>query len=1007
MQISIALLAGLLLRREEPLSDPCRARALPIPKSLGWVFRLVFWGGLLFCCSIGAGWAQTSQSEARLKSITVVTDDNYPPFIFRDSSGEVQGILKDSWALWEAHTGISVDLQAMNWGKAQAIMAAGQADVIDTLFETEPRKLVFDFGKPYATLDVPIFFHQSVSGIVNVDSIKGFTVGVKDGDACIDALHAKGVDSIKKYPSYLDVISAAGAGDIRVFCVDQPPAVYLLNQLGIASQFRHSLPLYTGEFHRAVHKGNTALLKTIEDGFAQITPAERKAIEQKWYGAEVGGVGFMRFADYARYAAYALLGIFSLAAALVLWNFSLRGRVAKKTAELSLTIDALHDAKTVAEQSLAQLNGTLAAIPDLMFEVGLDGKYHDFHSMSDSLLVAPAPSLLGKTIVDVMPAEQAGIVLEAIQQAHETGASHGRQIRLEVPDGVRWFELSIARKSVEPGSEPRFIVLSRDVTDRKLAQEALASKTALLRDTFDNMSEGISIMDGNLGLAGWNRRFAELLELPESLLNDRTTFADIIRFNAQRGEYGPGDPEEQVRERVALASKTQTHHFERVRPNGCVIEVRGLPLPGGGFVTTYTDITARKHAEAARESLEGQLRESQKMQAIGTLAGGIAHDFNNIIAAILGNTQLARQDAIGNSLALESLGEIHKSATRARSLVQQILSFSRRQPTTRKPISLAPVIEDAVRLLRATLPGRVVVDLRIDTETPLVLADDTQIQQVAINLVNNATQAMRDAPGRIEIRVDTVLIDAAFVQAHPGLRGLHAAHPGRAVRLSVADNGPGMDAGTMGRIFEPFFTTKPIDEGTGLGLSVVHGIVQTHEGAITVESQPGKGATFAVYLPTVLSKVVEAPAEPVEPVSVGQLDEAEVSSGRHILYLDDDASLVSLVTRLLGRQGYRVSGFIDQQEALAAIRKNPNAFDLVVTDYNMPGMSGLDVAREIRALRADLPVAVASGFVDEALQVQAGGAGVRELIFKASAAEEFCAAFVRLAQAESELPQRG
>ena len=1004
MHISIAVLAGLFLRRKDPTIDLCGTRALPTPVWMRWIFCRMFFGVLLLGSAIGSGWAQSPQPEARLKSITVVTDDNYPPFIFRDSSGQVQGILKDSWALWEAHTGIRVDLQAMDWGKAQAVMAAGKADVIDTLFETEARKLLFDFSAPYAKLDVPIFFHQSISGIVNVDSIKGFTVGVKDGDACIDVLHKNGVESIKKYGSYRDVIAAAGAGEVRVFCVDQPPAVYLLNQLGIASEFRHSLPLYTGEFHRAVQKGNTALLKTVEDGFASITPAERKAIEQKWYGAEIGGVGFMRFADYARYVAYVILGVFLLATALVIWNLSLRGRVAKKTAELSLTIEALNEAKTAAERSVAQLNGTLAAIPDLMFEVGLDGKYHDFHSINDSLLVAPAPSLLGKTIADVMPAEAVEIALDAIHQAHETGASHGKQIRLEVPDGVRWFELSIARKSVGSGQEPRFIVLSRDVTDRNLSQEALASKTVLLRDTFDHMSEGISIMDGKLGLAGWNRRFAELLEFPDSLLNERTTFADIIRFNALRGEYGPGDPEEQVRERVGLATHAQPHHFERVRPNGNVIDVRGVPLPGGGFVTTYTDITARKRAEAARESLEGQLRESQKMQAIGTLAGGIAHDFNNIIAAILGNTELARQDASGNPLAMESLGEIHKSATRARSLVQQILSFSRRQPTTRKPIALTPVIEDAVRLLRATLPGRVVVDLQAEEGTALVLADSTQIQQVTINLVNNATQAMQDAPGRVDLRVDTVTLDAAFAQAHPALRGLHAAHPGRTVRFSIADNGPGMDAATLGRIFEPFFTTKPIDEGTGLGLSVVHGIVQTHEGAITVDSQPGKGSTFTVYLPTVQAEVADAPAEPDTEAAIA---EVETSDGRRILYLDDDASLVSLVTRLLGRRGYRVSGFIDQQEALAAIRANPAAFDLVVTDYNMPGMSGLDVARETRAIRADLPVAVASGFVDEELQVQAGGAGVRELIFKASAAEEFCAALVRLAQPDGELSARG
>lgn len=804
---------------------------------------------LLVLCVSGIGWAQAQQAVERPKSITVVTDDNYPPFIFRDSTGEVQGILKDTWALWEKHTGIRVDLQAMDWGKAQAKMAAGQADVIDTVFKTEARQAVYDFSEPYAKLDVPIFFHESISGTVNVDSLKDFTVGVKDGDACIDFLLAKSVDNIKKYASYLDVIKAAGAGEVRVFCVDQPPAVYLLNQLGLTDKFRQSQPLYSGEFHRAVHKGNAALLQIVEAGFGKITAAEHKVVDERWYGAQIGGSGHPRFSDYARAAAYVLLGVLFLAGGLILWSLSLRRRVARKTAELSLTIDALDDAKAASERSLRRLNATLAAIPDLMFEVGLDGMYYDFHSSNDSLLVLPGSKLLGKTLAEVMPEEAAGIVLSALREAHETGRSHGRQIKLKVPEGFRWFELSVANRPVGPWQEPRFIVLSRDVTDRKRSEEALANKTALLRETFDHMREGISIMDGDQRLVGWNRRFAELLDFPESLLNDKATYSDIVRFNALRGEYGPGEPEALVLEREMLAAKAEPHHFERVRPDGRVIEVRGVPIPGGGMVSTYVDITERKQAESARALLESQLRESQKMQAIGTLAGGIAHDFNNIIAAILGNTVLARQDSVGNAEALESLEEIHKSATRARSLVQQILSFSRRQPTARKPICIVTVVEESVRLLRATLPGRIVVEFCIDGAIEPVLADETQVQQVVINLVNNAAQAMRSASGRIDIRLDMVTLDTALVESCPALQSLHAAHPGPTVRLSVEDKGPGMDAATLGRIFEPFFSTKQVDEGTGLGLSVVHGIVQTHEGAISVESLPGQGATFTVYLP--------------------------------------------------------------------------------------------------------------------------------------------------------------
>ncbi len=413
------------------------------------------------------------------------------------------------------------------------------------------------------------------------------------------------------------------------------------------------------------------------------------------------------------------------------------------------------------------------------------------------------------------------------------------------------------------------------------------------------------------------------------------------------------------------------------------------------FTVTVRDITERERAEAARASLEAQLHESQKMEAIGTLAGGIAHDFNNIIASILGNAELAKQDTQSGSAARESLQEIRKAAERARDLVQQILAFSRRQPTERKPTLLAPVVDESVRLLRATLPARVALEVHIDGELPGVLADATQIVQIVINLATNAMQAMRGEPGRIDIRLGAALLDPALAAAHPALREMHELHPGRAVRLTVSDNGPGMSAATMARIFEPFFTTREVGEGTGLGLSVVLGIVTAHEGAIAVKSEPGRGASFSIYLPA-----VQAPAGAQEPKSAAAASPApETGEVRHILYIDDDESLVLLVTRMLARGGLRVSGYTNQREGLAALRADPAQFDLVVSDYNMPGMSGLDVAREVRAICPDIPVAVTSGFIDEDLKARVAEAGIRELIFKADALEDLCDAFARLARA--------
>ena len=403
------------------------------------------------------------------------------------------------------------------------------------------------------------------------------------------------------------------------------------------------------------------------------------------------------------------------------------------------------------------------------------------------------------------------------------------------------------------------------------------------------------------------------------------------------------------------------------------------------------DLTGRKKAEAHRNELEAQLRESQKMQAVGTMAGGIAHDFNNILGAILGNVELAKADCSPESPVLESLHEIDKAGRRARDLVRQILTFSRNEPPQRTPVNLAEVVHDTERLLRVTLPPAIELHMHLSTDLPALLADATQVEQALLNLCTNAVHAIGTERG-------TIHVEAAQVQPDHRLCERLGLAPTTYVALSVRDNGPGMDAALLGRIFEPFFTTKPVGQGTGLGLAVVHGVMRTHEGAVDVHSAPGHGSRFTLYFPVATDHDTAAAALPLPtaPAAPAPVEQAGAQRSHHVMYVDDDEALVFLVQRLLRRRGYQVSGFTDPHEATAALRADPTRYDLLVTDYNMPGFCGVDLVREARHIRPDLPVALASGYVTAEIEQAAMAEGARALIHKPNDVEELCATVDRL-----------
>ncbi len=442
---------------------------------------------------------------------------------------------------------------------------------------------------------------------------------------------------------------------------------------------------------------------------------------------------------------------------------------------------------------------------------------------------------------------------------------------------------------------------------------------------------------------------------------------EVIGKNIRQSTLGVCSTDEHQRIiHTIFSGKTWSGRFSNKTRQGSLLQIESTITPihdASGNIQCFIGI----NRDITKEfSLEVQIRQAQKMDAIGTLAGGIAHDFNNILSAIMGYTELSLMTLEPGAELRRNLDQVLKAADRARGLVRQIVTFCRQSDQERMPLHVTPLVKETIKMLHATVPSTIDINLHIHAQRDLIRADATQIHQVLMNLCTNAVYAMRGVQGKLTLSLDNAeftAIEEAALQGMP---------PGAYLVITVADSGNGISSDIMDRVFEPFFTTKPQGEGTGLGLSVAHGIVKSHEGYISVACTEGQGAVFTVYLPLLSSGQEATPAQAVL---------ASGGSGR-ILFIDDDKTLAHMGQQMLEVLGYTVTAMTDSIKALSFFKEQPDAFDLVITDYTMPGMTGTELVECLRQLRPDIPVVLYTGYNEMITSEKADALGIQEFLYK-------------------------
>jgi len=511
----------------------------------------------------------------------------------------------------------------------------------------------------------------------------------------------------------------------------------------------------------------------------------------------------------------------------------------------------------------------------------------------------------------------------------------------------------------------------------KIAEKATKQAYLELDQIFQTAADGMRVVDSDFNVIRVNKTLL-------TLANKKSAY-DVIGKKCYESFFGPkchtkGCPLVQITEGKPRVEYETTKSSVDGLQTTCIVTATPFYNSDNqllGIVEDFKDISDRKKAEQEKLELLADLRQSQKMEAIGTLAGGIAHDFNNILNAIFGFAELAKEDIQKGLKPVDDIDEIIKSADRAKELIKQILTYSRKENHKLEPLLPQAIIEESLKLLRATFPANIEIREDIEEEDNFILADPTKVQQVIINLCTNALHTMEKSGG-----VLTIKLAHENLQENDRPTGPNT-YPGQFLKLTVSDTGQGIDQKNIDRIFDPYFTTKAVGKGTGLGLSVIDGLVKDYKGFIEVDSTPGEGSSFHVYFP-----ILQVETSILKNYTPVKIKEFSSTTNKHILLVDDELQLIKLNKRMLERLGYTVTATSDSQDALEKFQTNPDLFDILITDQTMPGLTGRELAKKILNIKPAMPILMCTGHSNIISEVDALKMGIKKYVFKPIHGEE-------------------